>query len=54
MTANAMPGDRRASEAAGIDGFLAKPYDLPRLAETIERALGAVEGVSPNPRAESA
>jgi signal transduction histidine kinase/CheY-like chemotaxis protein len=54
LTANAMPGDRRASEAAGIDEFLAKPYDLPRLAETIERALAAAGGDSSAPRAESA
>jgi signal transduction histidine kinase/DNA-binding response OmpR family regulator len=39
LTANAMPEDRRASEAAGIDGFLAKPFDLARLAEAIENVL---------------
>ena len=54
LTASAMPDDRRASEAAGIDEFLAKPYDLPRLAETIERALAAADGASRAPRAESA
>lgn len=41
LTANAMPEDRRTSLAAGIDEFLAKPFDLPRLAEAIERALAA-------------
>ena len=54
LTARAMPGDRRASEAAGIDEFLAKPYELNRLAETIERALAAAGGDRPAPRAESA
>ena len=39
LTANAMPADRRASRLAGIDEFVAKPYDLPHLAESIERAL---------------
>jgi signal transduction histidine kinase/CheY-like chemotaxis protein len=54
LTASAMPGDRRASEAAGIDEFLAKPYDLPRLAQSIERALAAASGDAPTPRAQSA
>jgi signal transduction histidine kinase/CheY-like chemotaxis protein len=54
LTANAMPGDRRASEAAGIDEFLAKPYDLPRLAETIERAMAGADSEPPAPRAKSA
>ncbi len=39
LTANAMAEDRRASAAAGFDEFLAKPVDLARLAETIERLL---------------
>jgi CheY-like chemotaxis protein len=39
LTANAMSADRRASLAAGIDEFLAKPFDLPELAEAIERAI---------------
>jgi len=47
LTANAMPEDRRLSRAAGIDEFLAKPFDLPRLAEAIERALSA--SCSPEP-----
>ena len=41
LSANAMPEDRAAAEAAGVDAFLAKPFELARLAETIERALGA-------------
>lgn len=39
LTANAMAEDRRASVVAGFDEFLAKPVDLARLAETIERLL---------------
>ncbi|MGD1038137.1 MAG: ATP-binding protein [Roseiarcus sp.] len=39
LTANATAEDRRASAAAGFDEFLAKPVDLARLAETIERVL---------------
>jgi signal transduction histidine kinase/CheY-like chemotaxis protein len=41
LTANAMPEDRATAEAAGVDEFLAKPFELARLAETIERALAA-------------
>jgi CheY-like chemotaxis protein len=40
-SANAMPEDRAIAEVAGVDAFLAKPFELARLAETIERALGA-------------
>ena len=32
------------AEAAGMDDFLAKPFELARLAETIELALGAEPG----------
>jgi len=39
LTANAMAEDRRASVAAGFDEFLAKPVDLGRLAEAVERLL---------------
>ncbi len=51
LTANAMPEDRRASLAAGIDEFLAKPFELARLAETIERALAASDRGVDSPRA---
>ena len=54
LTAHAMPGDQRACEAAGIDEFLAKPYDLARLAEKIERALAGADAGSPSALAESA
>src|SRR5208282_3387052 len=41
LTASAMAEDRRAGAAVGFDEFLAKPVDLARLAETIERLLAA-------------
>ena len=47
VTANAMPEDRHAAAAAGVDDFLPKPFELGRLAETIERALAAAEGPLP-------
>ena len=42
LTANALPEDRKAAQAAGIERFLSKPFDLPRLAEAIEGAQSAV------------
>ena len=39
LTANATAQDRRAALEAGVDEYLTKPFDPPRLAETIERAL---------------
>jgi CheY-like chemotaxis protein len=39
LTANAQAEDREASRNAGVDEFLAKPFELPRLADVIERAL---------------
>jgi len=50
LTANAMPEDRRASLAAGIDEFLAKPFDQARFAEAIERTLAATIGAGPPSR----
>jgi PAS domain S-box-containing protein len=35
MTANAMPGDREAYLAAGMDGYVAKPIELPELAAAL-------------------
>jgi signal transduction histidine kinase/CheY-like chemotaxis protein len=40
LTANATPEDRRAALEAGVDEYLVKPFDPPKFAETIERALG--------------
>jgi signal transduction histidine kinase/CheY-like chemotaxis protein len=51
LSANAMPEDRAIAEAAGVDAFLAKPFELARLAETIERALGAASPSAESSRA---
>jgi PAS domain S-box-containing protein len=37
MTANAMPGDRAASLAAGMAAHVGKPFDLDQLVETLRR-----------------
>jgi PAS domain S-box-containing protein len=47
MTANAMPGDRDACLAAGMDGYLAKPIELRDLAEALGRAGEAGRAVEP-------
>jgi signal transduction histidine kinase/DNA-binding response OmpR family regulator/HPt (histidine-containing phosphotransfer) domain-containing protein len=39
LTANAMQGDEARCRAAGMDGFLAKPYTLPALQATLLRWL---------------
>ena len=41
LTANAFPEDRDAYVAAGMDGFLLKPLDRERLAETLAQAAKA-------------
>jgi CheY-like chemotaxis protein/HPt (histidine-containing phosphotransfer) domain-containing protein len=38
MTANAMPGDREAYLAAGMDGYVAKPIELQELAAALNHA----------------
>jgi CheY-like chemotaxis protein len=38
MTANAMPGDREAYLAAGMDGYVAKPIELQELAAALGQA----------------
>ena len=39
MTANAMPEDIKRAQAAGMDDHIAKPLDLPKMLETIQRVL---------------
>ena len=39
LTANESVGDREACRAAGMDGFLSKPFKSTQLAEAIERAI---------------
>ncbi len=43
LTANATAQDRRAAVEAGVDEYLVKPFDPPKLAEAIERALAGPE-----------
>ena len=45
LTANATAADRRAALDAGVDEYLVKPFDPPKFAETVERALGRRAGL---------
>ena len=49
MTANAMPEDRAACLAAGMSDYVAKPIDLPTLADAIERACAQPDVPPPAP-----
>ena len=53
LTANAQSDDRDACREAGVDEFLAKPFELARLADAIERALANSTHVSLKARAAS-
>ena len=48
LTANAMPADRDACLAAGMDGFATKPLTASRLAEVIRQVMGE-SGEPPGP-----
>jgi PAS domain S-box-containing protein len=48
MTANAMPGDREAYIAAGMDGYVAKPIQIEELAATLGHA-SAMARLPPRP-----
>jgi len=39
VTANAFEEDRKIAEEAGMNGHLAKPYDIPKMMETLENLL---------------
>ncbi len=43
VTAYAMPSDRKAAFAAGMDDFIAKPFGIADLVEVIDRAIEAVK-----------
>ena len=40
VTANAFEDDRNNAMSVGMNGFLAKPYDVPKMLETITKILG--------------
>jgi signal transduction histidine kinase/ligand-binding sensor domain-containing protein/DNA-binding response OmpR family regulator len=51
LTADAMSGAAQDCLAAGMDGYLTKPLDRKRLAESIERLLGSAGPASDSPSA---
>jgi CheY-like chemotaxis protein len=50
LTGNAMPGDREACVAAGMDDYLAKPFSLTALRTMIDRWTGPSEAHSSGAR----
>ena len=40
VTANAFEEDRKVALEAGMNGHLAKPYDIPTIMETLKELLG--------------
>ncbi len=40
VTANAFEKDRPVAEDAGMNGYLAKPYDIPAIMKTLKELLG--------------
>ena len=51
MTANAMPGDREAYLAAGMDGYVAKPIEIDALAQALSQVAQHRRAVAPAPLA---
>jgi CheY-like chemotaxis protein len=51
VTAQAMPDDVKRVLAAGFDGYIAKPLDLARFDELLQRMLDASEPEAPPPPA---